>query len=97
VSVSNTPQEVGVNLTTAVTYTVAPRWAFVTATRRARSASETIMLAVVPHGGQRTARRNALSSVRADAVAARDRAEALAAMVPAPAPLLEIVEESAAS
>ena len=85
------------NLTTAVTYTVAPRWALSSATRRARSASETIMLAVVPQGGQRTARRNALASVRADAVAARDRAEAWAAMVPASAPLLEMMREPAAS
>jgi hypothetical protein len=88
-------QEVGVNVTNAVTYAAVPREALAGAARRMLTVSEVVMMTVVPAGGQRIARRNALASVRADVVAARERAEALAAIVPAPAPLL--TQEHAAS
>jgi hypothetical protein len=86
-----------VHLTNAVTYTVVPRLAFVSAARRARTASEIMMLAVAPQGGQRTARRNALTSVRADTVAARERADMLAAIIAAQPPALDPGREHAAS
>jgi hypothetical protein len=46
----------------------------------ATTVAESIMLAAAPHGGQRTARENALASIRADRISARDRAEALDAV-----------------
>ncbi|MDX6287870.1 MAG: hypothetical protein QOG53_3355 [Frankiales bacterium] len=69
----------------AGTYAVAPREALSGAARRVLSTSEMFVMVLVPQGGQRTARRNALKSVRSDIDAARDRAEALAAIVPAQA------------
>ena len=41
---------------------------------------ETVFLTVMPHGGQRSARRNAWASMSADAALARSRREADAAM-----------------
>ena len=41
-------------------------------------ASESFTLGVVPHGGQRTARRNALAAIEINELAARSRVEALA-------------------
>jgi hypothetical protein len=41
---------------------------------------ESLVLAVLPHGGQRSARRNAWASMSQDAVTARGRREADAAM-----------------
>jgi hypothetical protein len=52
----------------------------------ATSLAETMLLTIVPSGGQRTARRNALAAVRRDDVAAVQRAEAMAALVLAAAP-----------
>ena len=47
--------------------------------RVVQTASESFTLGVVPHGGQRTARRNAQSAVEINELAAQSRAEALAA------------------
>ena len=55
---------------------------FADATRAFVSASGQVMLVLVPHGGQRTARRNALHAVRNDVAAAHNRAEALASLLP---------------
>ena len=82
------------HLTNAVTYTFVPGLALASVARRARAASATIFLTVIPHGGQHTARRNALASVRADVRAARDRA-AVATLVP-PTPMLEPIKDYAA-
>ena len=47
---------------------------------RAASLTTTVLLAALPHGGQRTARRNAWASMSTDATRARGRREAAAAM-----------------
>lgn len=46
---------------------------------RAASLTTTILLTAIPHGGQRTARRNAWASMSTDASRARGRREADAA------------------
>jgi hypothetical protein len=47
---------------------------------RTASNVQSLVLAVLPHGGQRSARRNAWASMSSDAVRARGRREADAAM-----------------
>ena len=47
---------------------------------RAASLTTTVLLTALPHGGQRTARRNAWASTSSDATRARGRREADAAM-----------------
>lgn len=42
------------------------------------STTGSLALSVAPHGGQRTARRNALTAVLSDEMASRSRAEVLA-------------------
>jgi hypothetical protein len=65
------------------TYAAAPRAALSGAARRVLNTGEMFVMVLVPQGGQRTARSNALGSVRSDLEHARDRAEALAAIIPA--------------
>jgi hypothetical protein len=48
--------------------------------RRAARSVETAMMAVLPHGGQGAARRNAWSAMAADAIQSRARREADLAM-----------------
>lgn len=48
--------------------------------RRTASTTQTAVLLLLPHGGQRVARSNAWASMSADAVRARGRQEAAAAM-----------------
>jgi hypothetical protein len=81
----------------AGTYAAAPRAALTGAARRVLSTSEMFVLVLAPSGGQRIARRNALDSVESDAIAARDRAEALAAIVPTQATGRAIPQETVAS
>ena len=47
---------------------------------RAASLTTTVLLTALPHGGQRTARRNAWASMSTDAARARGRRDADAAM-----------------
>ena len=47
---------------------------------------QAVTLLAFPHGGQRLARRNALTAVTQDRAAARVRAEAYGALVPRSAP-----------
>ena len=47
---------------------------------RTASLTTTVLLAALPHGGQRTARRNAWASMSTDATRARGRREADAAL-----------------
>ena len=47
---------------------------------RAASLTTTVLLTALPHGGQRTARRNAWASMSTDAARARGRREADVAM-----------------
>ena len=47
---------------------------------RAASVTTTVLLTALPHGGQRTARRNAWASMSTDAARARGRRDADAAM-----------------
>jgi hypothetical protein len=79
----------------AGTYAAAPRAALTGAARRVLSTSEMFVLVLAPSGGQRIARRNARASVRSDVIAARARAEALAAILPVHSTDRELSRETA--
>lgn len=71
------------NMRNTATYTRAPRVVLHDAARQVVNASEMLTMILAPHGGQRIARRNALNAVRSDTIAAQQRAEALASIIPA--------------
>jgi hypothetical protein len=52
----------------------------ITALQRTASQLQSLALTVVPHGGQRSARRNAWAAMSADAIQSRARREAEAAV-----------------
>jgi hypothetical protein len=65
--------------------------------RRTSSSSQSVLLFVLPHGGQNLARRNAWASMATDATQARARREAAIALSAAVAQYADAAERMAAN